>query len=246
MSYDEEALKYVSEQAVTAAEKRVIWTGDHRALLVEGDGSIKEFKPDDGAKEIINVHTLTAVVDYILKTNERNNEPLIVQVVDQDNVSILGELDQYGNRETLLKAKALHPWFEYGRFLSQEDFIILLQSQFVANEDREILLKVVGNLKEEDARVQTDDGVTQIATARTGVAAVGDVVIPNPVKLMPYRTFLEVEQPESSFVFRMQSGPSIALFESDGGQWRNEAISRIASYLSEKLSSTDGRITILA
>lgn len=57
-----------------------------------------------------------------------------------------------------------------------------------------------------------DDGVSQVATARSGVASVGKVVVPNPISLRPYRTFLEVEQQESDFVFRMHEGPKLALF----------------------------------
>ena len=33
-----------------------------------------------------------------------------------------------------------------------------------------------------------------------------DVIVPNPVKLRPYRTFAEIEQPESSYVFRIKDG----------------------------------------
>ncbi|MNW60692.1 hypothetical protein D3C74_386970 [compost metagenome] len=70
-------------------------------------------------------------------------------------------------------------------------------------------------------------GMTQSVVAKTGVATVEDVKVPNPVLLAPYRTFVEVEQPESSFVFRMKDGPSAALFEADGGAWRNDVIANV-------------------
>jgi len=65
---------------------------------------------------------------------------------------------------------------------------------------------------------------------------VSDVLVPNPVVLAPFRTFPEVIQPESKFIFRMQSGPQAALFEADGGAWRNEAMGRIKTYLEEQLN----------
>ena len=68
------------------------------------------------------------------------------------------------------------------------------------------------------------------------MATVADVVVPNPVTLMPRRTFFEIEQPASPFIFRMQSGPTCALFEADGGAWQQEAMQRIAIYLRQKLS----------
>lgn len=101
------------------------------------------------------------------------------------------------------------------------------------------------NLKEETIQSIGDDGISQAATIKTGVATVEDVKIPNPVVLIPRRTFVEVEQPESQFVFRMQSGPTCALFEADGGAWRNEAMLNIKKYLEANLKDIDG-ITIIS
>ncbi len=118
---------------------------------------------------------------------------------------------------------------------------------FVVNDDRERVLKLVGNIKEENVRQTGDDGVTQSVTARSGIARVEDVPVPNPVTLMPYRTFREVSQPTSDFILRLRSGrngdmPTCALFEADGGAWKLRAIQSIAAYLQE---NTEG-ITIIA
>lgn len=242
---EKEALQFVSEQAVTANSKRIV-SEDGRQFLINGNGDVEEYRPNDGARNALAVHTLTAVVDYIGKVSERSASPLIVQVVDENNVSVLGELDGFGNREVLLEAKALHPHYPYGQWLDSESFIIALQAQFMATDDSKVLLKFVGNLKDEAAQTLVDDGVSQIATARTGVASVGKVVVPNPISLRPYRTFLEVEQPESNFVFRMHEGPKLALFSADGDAWRNEAINYVAEYLSDNLSQYSKRVTVLA
>lgn len=74
---------------------------------------------------------------------------------------------------------------------------------------------------------------------KTGVAKLNDVVVPNPVTLAPYRTFPEIEQPKSKFIFRMQSGPTATLFEADGGAWRNEAMKNIKVWLKTALSGVD-------
>ncbi|OSA97223.1 hypothetical protein B2H85_16310, partial [Clostridium botulinum] len=55
------------------------------------------------------------------------------------------------------------------------------------------------------------------------------------VALAPYRTFPEVQQPTSKFIFRMQQGPKAAIFEADGGAWRNQAMQSIKAYLQEEL-----------
>ena len=66
------------------------------------------------------------------------------------------------------------------------------------------------------------------------------------VKLAPYRTFREIEQPEIEVLLRTRidsnNVPSVALFEADGGAWRITAMKRIAEYISKVC----GDIQILA
>jgi hypothetical protein len=57
-----------------------------------------------------------------------------------------------------------------------------------------------------------------------------------------------VQQPESLFVFRLQSGPRAALFEADGGAWKVEAMDTIHAYLKENLKAEieAGKVVIIA
>jgi hypothetical protein len=68
------------------------------------------------------------------------------------------------------------------------------------------------------------------------------------VVLAPYRTFVEVTQPESDFVFRMQNGPRCALFEADGGAWKLTAMRHIKEYLQAALEKEiqEGKIVIIS
>ena len=59
---------------------------------------------------------------------------------------------------------------------------------------------------------------------KTGVANLAKAKAPNPVMLRPYRTFAEVEQPASQFVFRIDKNAEMALFSADGGKWHLNAI----------------------
>ena len=45
----------------------------------------------------------------------------------------------------------------------------------------------------------------------------------------------QFKAPFSNFIFRMKDGPKGALFEADGGVWRNDAIANIANYLHDRL-----------
>ena len=105
----------------------------------------------------------------------------------------------------------------------------------------------VGNLTEDAVRTMTDDGVSQVTAVRTGVATVADVKVPNPVSLRPFRTFIEVDQPESRFIFRMREGGRCAIFEADGGAWKLEAKKNIYNYLAEQLEENinSGEVVLL-
>ena len=99
----------------------------------------------------------------------------------------------------------------------------------------------------------SDDGISQRVTVRDGVVRVNDVVIKNPVYLRPFRTFCEIDQPESPFILRIKNSdgkgvPEIALYEADGGLWKHRAIQGIQAYLDKALDNlvTSGMVTILA
>lgn len=72
------------------------------------------------------------------------------------------------------------------------------------------MLKVVGNIQEDNVKNVEDDGISQAVVAKIGVASVGNVEVPNPVSHVPFRTFVEVNQPVS--IFRMKNGPNCVLF----------------------------------
>ncbi|ANU51343.1 hypothetical protein [Limosilactobacillus reuteri] len=113
---------------------------------------------------------------------------------------------------------------------------------FEKNDDRNIILKVVSNLRDESIHQQTDDGVSQSVQINSGVASVDEVKVPNPVKLIPFRTFQEVDQPASKFIFRMREGMQSALFMADNNQWQVEAKNNIKRYIQQLEQETFGEI----
>lgn len=188
----------------------------------------------------LEIHTLTGLVQY-LKTNADVLEAQKVMVVVESPVAVYaaGLLEQpYCVRKIYLQAKCPHS-FNNSRWMAVGDFIVHLQTAFVQNETVRQLLRIVGNIKDESVMNFNDDGVTQQVTAKVGIARVENVPVPNPVSLAPWRTFNEVDQPESLFVFRMKSGkgepPGCMLAAADGDGWKLQAIERIAAYLREKL-----------
>lgn len=247
-----EAIRFLKESLVDPSDRVVEFVdidGIDRSFIVDENGRGHEVKSAiQLARSPLYINTLSGLVGYIKANLERKDNKFYLHVESEDSVTLTGLLDKQGEREKLVVANAITPDFEYGHFHDVEELIIALQSKFTKTKDRDILLKVIGNLKEENVKNTGDTGVAQAVTIKTGITNVGDVVVPNPVTLAPYRTFLEVDQPDSEFIFRMKDGPRGAIFEADGGAWRNEAIDNVRDYLDGELSIEiiDGKITIIA
>ena len=200
--------------------------------------------------EPIELSTLESLVDYI-KSNVDNfgpecGIPMFIHVVSPTKVRMYSTLNNNRDREYIAEVTANVPEFGFNRWIDHESFCIALQSKFLPNADRALLLKFAGTVESGTIAEYGDDGITQKATVKVGIAKKGEAVIPNPVTLVAYRTFIEVEQPESQYVFRMQdrSGIQCALYEADGGAWKIDAVRRIKAYLEAALESMGGYIVI--
>jgi len=215
-------------------------------------------QPEPLAKPVV-VHTLEALVEY-LKSNRDRLDPAehLVHVLGPTQVSVISALKgRFRQREQLVDALTVPPVvsgptgdgrFRLNTFMPLAPFVIGLRSVFTADGDRDKVVSLVGNVREEAVRQVNDDGVTQEVTARQGRALRSNVEVPGSVRLAPYRTFIQVEQPCSEFVLRLRGGgedslPEVALFEADGGLWAVEAVATIRAYL---MAALDGAWTVLA
>ena len=82
--------------------------------------------------------------------------------------------------------------------------------------------------------IYNDNGIATTVTTQKGVALQSNEQIRPIITLKPYRTFQEVEQPESIFLIRINER-GISFIEADGGMWKLRARETIKSYLGWKL-----------
>lgn len=190
----------------------------------------------------LEVRSLLGFCTYIVSEFDgvKKNDVMVI-VDDVDHVRLVSKL--YGKdrkRECLIEAKLSGvDNFSFGRFMTQEEFAIQFRSLFVPSEenDTNYVLSFVSKLTGGTAITTEDDGITQQVGVSRGVSgklAVKETAKPI-VKLAPYRTFREIEQPESEFLLRTrleENIPTVALFEADGSAWRITAMKRIAEYIS--------------
>ena len=196
----------------------------------------------------IKLSTLTSLVDYLKSGVDRPTGRLFIHVQSPTRVSVFSELDGDRRREMLAEVNAQIPHFDFDKFIDHESFCIGLQSKFLESSDRALLLKFAGTVEAGSISEYGDDGVSQKATVKTGIASKSEALVPSPVDLVPYRTFVEVAPPASSFVFRMKqdkySGVCCALFEADGGAWKNAATEGIKSFLERAFEGDENLIVI--
>lgn len=200
--------------------------------------------------DAINISTLTALVDYIKGKPEELRASMILHVESPTTVRLYSGLIDERKREHLIRAEAIINQFSFDHSYDQERFLIELQANFLETEDLKTIMQVAGNIKSGTTANYSDDGVSQKTTVKMGVE-LNDVIVPNPVKLRPYRTFAEIEQPESSYVFRIMDtdrGPAFKLVEADGGLWKNGTMKKIKEYLEYELAEElkEHHITVIA
>lgn len=202
--------------------------------------------------EEIRMNTLSSLVDYIKSNVDVMSEKMIIQVVSPTEVKLFSALDNDRKREELVVVNAMVPSFSFDTFIDKEKFVIGLQSKFLddSETDKALVLKFAGTVENKTVAEYGDDGVSQKASIKTGIASKAEAIVPNPVKLRPYRTFVEVPQPVSQFIFRLRDskydGIECAIYEADGGAWKNAAMKNIKDYLDFELADYAAQFTIIS
>lgn len=189
---------------------------------------------------VFETFSLDGLIDFIKEDVDGffkdPSRKFLVRVTSPAEVQVISPITGYWmERCVVAQCEAVVPDNDYSRFRDPEKFQIMVQTCFEDSENRAKVLLLAGNLSKEQNMTTADDGVSQKVTINSGVATKADVIVKNPVTLTPYRTFREVDQPESPFVIRVNENAEVALFTGDGSVWKLEAVSRIAEYLRNNL-----------
>lgn len=214
--------------------------------------------------ETIQMKTLSSLIDYLRDNSDAIFEKkAIVQVTSPTCVKLFSQmsLEKDLENKTYVEVKADIPEFAFGKWYKNEEFVINVLSKFITTsfeeglDDKAAVLQFAGTVEAGTVTKYGDNGVSQSAVVKSGILNTEEKLIPSIVELCPYRTFNEVEQPKSKFIFRMQQdkyeGTNCALFEADGGAWRNEAMQNIKCYLVSELEKIkvnlkDLEVTVIA
>ena len=196
---------------------------------------------------VFSTKTLASLAELIVKEcNHEGLNDLVVHVESPTKVIALTTLRGDFERFNLYSAVAELPQISLGSFMDIEQMNILLKSAFVQTELSDALIANLAKITEEDIKITADDGITQKVTTKKGVQMLENAWLQPIVKLAPFRTFLEVEQPVSEFLLRVRTGPDAALFEADGGAWKIQARRNIKLYFEIALADLveSGKVVI--
>lgn len=188
----------------------------------------------------ITLSTLSSLADVVKQERQKFPEKLVVHIVNQCTVKVYSSIRNGDrSRETPYICKWDGVDVDFDCKMDYEAMMIMLKSRFVQTAEMLELVKLLGNITEQNSAQVSDDGFSQKVVVRKGIALKDNKTINPIIKLRPYRTFLEVDQPESEFLLRLSDGAKVALYEADGGAWKLEARRNIAKYLRESLKNSD-------
>jgi hypothetical protein len=199
-------------------------------------------KPNEPAP--LAFSTLGAIRDYLAVNVDANRlDEMMIHVQSPTSIALLNrieEIEPHFRRMVMANASALGSVSNgaYGQYQDSETFTIWLMTNFVHSDDRARLLALIASIKDSGSLTVSDDGMSQSVATQRGAVFTNRETVNNPFMLAPFRTFREVEQPESPFVLRMRrvegEAPKLALFECDGGAWQIAAIANVSAWLKDQ------------
>jgi hypothetical protein len=232
---------------IRAAIEKILEMAAPTEIMINGiDYTNRNIRPVSPPRtERLDFKSLKGLCDAIKAEHSESIGELIVRVTRATQVDVFSF--PYGNdhqRDYLYSCKAQLPVHDFGHFITLENMIIALRSKYVRTASLDEHIQLVGSIFEESSVVTSDDGISQNVAVRKGIALKANKTINPIVRLTPFRTFSDVEQPASDFLFRIKEGGTAALFEADGGAWENEARRNIAMFLRTELEELKDIITI--
>lgn len=239
-------LKELLEAILELKRPEVITNSKGDEYIMTGEYNMIKPQPLNDA---FSCSTLDGIIEYISKDiDERGDKDIshtttgryIITIESPTTVTLRTGLTAKGDRGVLVCANAVVPDIRYGVYCESDEFIIKLMSEYEQTDDLKAMIQLASHIVKDSSVDVSDDGMSQRVTLKKGVASVKRAEIQNPFNLTPFRTFTEISQPESKFLFRIKDDGRCVLFKSGDTAWRNEAMSSIKAYLEnaiEKLNA---------
>lgn len=242
-----EAIEKIEELA-----KPIILDKDGCTYAVNKDGEAQEIIPEAVYQSCLSLNSLDALVQMVRTEGvsvDRSADKLYLSVKDHMTVACFGhpQKDLREERINYYEARAKDvPGWDGEVKMAFDKAAVALQTRFQDGGDRDYTLTLLSQITCGAKVTYNDIGVATTVVTQKGVSLQQNSTIRPLVKLRPYRTFQEVEQPEGLFLIRIDER-GITFTEADGGMWKLAARKTIKAYLEEALKDMidDGRVVVM-
>lgn len=214
---------------------------ENKVQVIEANGrcyatkELVEIMPRKDVAKEIRFSDLSSIVEIVKREMGRFALPIYINIETEKSVSVITSLDIEKEREKPYSAVAEGSRFNFGSGYDYERFVIAIRSQFIQTPNTANLLQLLKKVSNIESVETSDDGITQSVVAKQGAMLASDVKISPIIRLAPFRTFIEVEQPDSDFLFRISDRNVFALYEADGGAWKIKAKKNIRAFFEAAL-----------
>lgn len=207
-------------------------------FAVTTDGEANELRPTIDHPDTLPLHSLDALVKLVRTEAAKAQAPLYITIPDHMTVRCFGQPDPDARhfRQVYYEAHAtdVPGWGEKVQ-LGFEEAQIAMRTRFQETADTIYALKLLSDICCGAKVIYNDNGIATTVTTQKGVALQSNEQIRPIITLKPYRTFQEVEQPESIFLIRVNER-GITFTEADGGMWKLKARQTVKAFLEEQLA----------
>lgn len=227
-----EAIEKIATMATPNLEKV-----ENRTFMIGPNGA-EELRPELDRIVTITLNSLDALTKMVKKElNTCYGGPLFIQIPSHLKVIAFTMPNSHERCLRLMpyEVKATDvPGWEPETLLGFEQAMIALRARFQETEDTTYALKLLSDITTGSKVTYNDNGIATSVVTQSGVALQKNANIRPIIRLRPYRTFQEVEQPESRFLIRVTER-GIKFVEADGGMWKLTARQTIKEYLEKAL-----------
>lgn len=240
-------LKEFIEHIQKTTQPQILTVG-RSTFAVTADGDANEMLPTLFHPDTLSLNSLDALVKLVKTEASEMDTPLYITIPDHMTVRCFGQpsADERYFRQVYYEAHATDvPGRGEKNTLGFEEAQIALRTRFQETQDTLYAMKLLSDITCGAKITYNDNGVATSVVTRKGIDLQANESIRPIVKLRPYRTFQEVEQPESIFLIRI-SERGISFIEADGGMWKLSARETIKKFLEERLQQevSEGSVVI--
>lgn len=242
-------LKEFVEHLQNTAQPKLEKIGASTFAIFPG-GHVQEVRETIDHPDMLPLTSLDALVKLVkteaLKADD--SKPLYITIPDHTTVRCFTQPDGEARyfRQFFYEAKATDvPGWEEKVQLPFEEMQIALRTRFQETPDAIYAMKLLSDITTGGKITYNDNGIATSVVTKKGIDLQANETIRPIVTLKPYRTFQEVEQPESTFLIRVNER-GITFIESDGGMWKLHARETVKKFLEDALDGeiADGRVYV--